>query len=128
MPHSAELPIPTPPVSKQLLSSCDESSTDSDEDVDESHDTYEPCTSNEPHLISQTELNDLVRDPNLSKQESELLASRLQQWNLVHPDVRISTFRKRNDDLMKFFKYENEFCSCTDVDQLIRTFCYKYVS
>ena len=119
VPHSAELPIPTPPVSKQLLSSSDESSTDSDEDVDELHDTYEACTSNDPHLISQTELNDLVRDLNLSKQQSELLASRLQQWNLVHPDVRISTFRKRNADLMKFFKYENELCSCTDVDGLL---------
>jgi len=49
--HSTEVPIPTPPVNKQLLSSTDESSTDTDEDVDESHATYEPCTSNEPHLI-----------------------------------------------------------------------------
>ena len=117
MPHSADLPIPTPPVNKQLLSSSDESSTDSDENVDD--DTYEVCTSNEPHLVSQTGLNDLVKDLNLSKQQSELLASRLQQWNLVHPDVRISTFRKRNADLMKFFKYENELCSCTDVDGLL---------
>jgi len=100
VPHLAELPIPTPPVSKQLLSSSDESLTDSDEDVDESHDTFEACTSNDPHLISQRELNDLVRDLNLSKQQSELLASRLQQWNLVHSIVRISTFRKRNADLM----------------------------
>ena len=52
MSHSTELPIPSPPVNKQLLSSSDESSTDSDEDVDESHDTYEACTLNEPHLIS----------------------------------------------------------------------------
>ena len=82
MPHSADLPIPTPPVNKQLLSSSDESSTDSDENVDESHDAYEACTSNEPQLVSQTELNDLVRDLNLSKQQSELFASRLQQWNI----------------------------------------------
>jgi len=42
-----------------------------------------PSSSNFPeltvlHLISQSELNDLVRDLNLSKIQVELLASRLQ--------------------------------------------------
>jgi hypothetical protein len=33
-----------------------------------------------PHLISQSELNDLARDLNLSKTQAELLASPLQGW------------------------------------------------
>jgi hypothetical protein len=38
---------------------------------------------NKPHLIAQSELNDLVRDLNLSKAQAELLVSRLKQWNLL---------------------------------------------
>jgi hypothetical protein len=37
----------------------------------------------EPHRIIQNELNDLVRDLEIPKGKSELLASRLQQWNLL---------------------------------------------
>jgi hypothetical protein len=36
-----------------------------------------------PHLISQSELNDLARDLNLSKIQAELLASPLQGWNFL---------------------------------------------
>ena len=33
--------------------------------------------SNEPHLLTQGDLNDIVRDLNLSKKQAELLGSRL---------------------------------------------------
>lgn len=36
-------------------------------------------TTQQTHLIIQSELNDLIRDLNLSKQKAELLASRLQE-------------------------------------------------
>ena len=39
-----------------------------------------PHSSPEPRLISQSELNDLVRDLELPKSKVELLGSRLQQW------------------------------------------------
>ena len=42
-----------------------------------------------PHLISQSELNDLVRDLNLSKIQAELLASRLRGWNLLQQGVKV---------------------------------------
>jgi hypothetical protein len=35
------------------------------------------CSSSEPHLLTQGDLNDLVRDLNLSKKEAEILSSRL---------------------------------------------------
>ena len=35
------------------------------------------CASNEPHLLTQGGLNDIVRDLNLSKKQAELLGSRL---------------------------------------------------
>ena len=58
--------------------------------------TYSGTSGNEPHWITQEDLNDLARDLYPSKQQSELLASRLKQWNLVQEDARITSFRNRN--------------------------------
>ncbi|CAI9731562.1 Hypothetical predicted protein [Octopus vulgaris] len=43
-----------------------------------------------PHFITQPELNDLVRDLTLTKQQSDVLASHLQQWNLLGKDARVT--------------------------------------
>ena len=96
--YSDDLPVPTPPVNKDLLSLSDEEMP-SREDSAESislEDTYSGTSGNEPHWITQEDLNDLARDLYLSKQQSELLVSWLKQWNLVQEDVRITSFRNRN--------------------------------
>ena len=91
VPHSDDLPVATPPVNKDLLSSSDEGMP-SREDCAESislediESTYSGTSGNEPHWITQEELNDLARDLYLSKQQSELLTSLLKQWNLVQED------------------------------------------
>lgn len=54
------------------------------------------------HRLSQAELNDLIRDLDLSKEKAEILGSRLQQWNLLERDVRVSQYR-RHRDLLPFF-------------------------
>ena len=81
VPHCDELPIP------ELCEEADLLSSDYAESSDESS-ISEPCTSRsvefgnttaEPHLIYESELNDLVRDLNLPKVKAELLASRLKQ-------------------------------------------------
>jgi hypothetical protein len=59
---------------------------------------------NEFRRITQEELNDLIRDLDLPKSKAELLGSRLQQWNLLKENVRISVYRKRHEDLVHFFK------------------------
>ena len=56
-----------------------------------------------PHKLSQAELSDLIRDLGLSKEKAEILVSRLQQWNLLESDVRISQYRKRHRELLLFF-------------------------
>ena len=43
-----------------------------------------------PYLISQKDLNDFKRNLNLTKSHSDLLASRLQQWNLLAPDTKVA--------------------------------------
>ena len=101
VPHSDDLPVPTPSVNKDLLSSSDEempSREDSAESIslEDIKSTYSGTSGNEPHWITQEDLNDLARDLYQSKQQSELLASRLKQWKLVQEDVRITSFRNRN--------------------------------
>ena len=101
VPHSDDLPVATSPVNKDLLSSSDEempSSENSAESIslEDIEFTYSGTSGNEPHWIKQEDLNDLARDLYLSKRQSELLPSRLKQWNLVQEDVRITSFRNRN--------------------------------
>ena len=79
---------------------------------------YNGTSGNEPHWITQENLNDPTRDLYLSKQQSELLASRLKQCNLVQEDARITSFRNRNKDLASFFDMENKFCNCTNIPGL----------
>ena len=84
IPHSDDLPVPIPPVNKDLLSSSDEempSREDSAESIslEDIESTYSGTSDNEPHWIMQEDLNDLAHDLYLSKQQSELLASRLKQ-------------------------------------------------
>ena len=123
VPHSDDLPVPTPPVNKDLLSSSEEemsSRKDSAESIslEDIEYTYSGTSGNEPHWITQKDLKDLARDLDLSKQQSELLASRLKQWNLVQEDGRIPSFRNRNKDLASFFDMEHLLCYCTNIHGL----------
>jgi len=81
-----------------------------------------------PHLLCQADLNDLVRDLNLSKIKAELLGSRLQQWNLLHESTRISVYRKRHNDFSSFYKSEGNLTYCDDVEGLMNQLGNKYSS
>jgi hypothetical protein len=50
------------------------------------------CSSSEPHLLTQGNLNDLVRYLKLSKKETEILASRLKGWNLLQQGTKVCFF------------------------------------
>ena len=121
VPHPEDLPVPTPPVkrtsSDEEMPSREESAESiSLEDIEC---TYSGTSGNEPYWITQEDLNDLARDLYLSKQQSELLASRLKQLNLVQEDVRITSFRNRNKDLASFFDMENKLCYCANIPGLL---------
>ena len=88
-----DLPVPVPP--QQYILESDDEPTENQEK------TPQPSASmdadfaadlhfNEFHRNTQKELNDLVRDIDLPKSKAELLGSRLQQWNLLKENVRIS--------------------------------------
>lgn len=73
----------------------------------------------EPHLLDQTELNDLVRDLGLTKGKAELLASRMLQWNFLKSETKVTIYRSRNEELAKFFSKQNSLCYCIDIDALM---------
>jgi len=69
--------------------------------------------------FSQIKLNDLVRDLNLSKELSELLASRLTEKNLLQQDVKISYFRQREKNLLQYFVIEDDFAYFSNIKSLM---------
>ena len=79
VPHSAELPVQNPPTNMMLSDS-----KSSDEDVGQINNTKDSdptfagaFSSNEPHPLTQGDLNDIVCDLNLSKKQTELIGCRL---------------------------------------------------
>ena len=131
VPHDANLPIPKPPAELTVESGDDDDDeraaaenmdTEGDNDLD-----FQP-TESHPHLITQPELNDLVRDLNLSKHQSELLGSRLQQWNLLAQGTKISVHRDRHEQLVKFFDQDGSLSFCKDINGLFDALCCEYDS
>ncbi|UYV67940.1 hypothetical protein LAZ67_5002553 [Cordylochernes scorpioides] len=68
---------------------------------------------------SNRDLNDLVRDLDLSKKQSELLGSRLKGWNLLHKGTKVCFFRNRQDEFQDFYSQENDLVYCNDVVSLM---------
>jgi hypothetical protein len=132
VPHHDGLPVPRPHAVIPPAS-------DDEHNEDVSDGSNEPTASGSadpdytpgtaagiPHKITQIELNDLVRDLGLSKDKSELLGSRLQQWNLLDEGVSVSTFRSRHKDLEKYFRKEGDLVSCINVDGLMTALGLKH--
>ena len=129
VPHSDEHPVPEPPSQPSELDSKSEASTDGENSsASELQDSTPVKTSQEPHFLTQGDLQDLARDLKLSKEKSEILASRLKQWNLLQKGVNITTFRKRHYDLAVFFHSEEDICYCTDIYGLMNSLDHQYES
>ena len=60
--------------------------------------------STEPILFNQEELSDLIRELNISKESSELLASRLNDRNLLQQGTKVTFYIKRDDEFLRFFR------------------------
>ena len=80
-----------------------------------------------PILFDQSELNDLIRDRNLSKDKAEILGSRLKEKNLFNENMRIS-YHNREKDLAKFFSDEDGLIYCNDVNKLMKAVGHKYIA
>lgn len=73
-----------------------------------------------PKLLTQAELNDLVRDLELTKEKSELLASRLKERNFLVEDVSSTYFRDRHMPYGHYYTMENNICFCHDIPGLFQ--------
>ena len=71
-------------------------------------------SSSSPKQFIQQELNDLIRDLNLSNQGSELLASRLKEKNCLQPNAKITFYRNSETDILPFISQDNDLVYCNN--------------
>ena len=118
--HSDEFP---PPVFNGFLSSEDEEIGSEEERMDmeykktdtESKDSPTESKKAVPQQFNQPELNDLVRDLDLSKQAAEILVSRLNEKHVLHSSAKVSFYRKRDELFLPYFKEEKQLGYCDNV-------------
>ena len=72
-----------------------------------------------PSLFDQTEIYNLIRDLNLPKQSSELLASSLQGKHLLHPGTNITFYRNREQEFFQFFTSSDGLVYFHDLKSLV---------
>jgi len=70
--------------------------------------------------FDQNELSDLIRDLNLSKDLSELLASRLKEKNVLQLGTKITFYRRREKYLLPFFTKDKNLVFCNDIGNLLK--------
>jgi hypothetical protein len=124
IPHSSDIPIPDrpviPPHSETISSSSRSKSVSEENDVDFGDDD------NTPKLLTQVDLDDLVRDLYLSKDAAQLLGSRLSEKKLLAHETTYAWYRNREQEFKKFFTMENFLVYCNDVRGLITKMGYTY--
>jgi len=105
----------------------------SDEDVGQANNNkdYDPtfagtCSSNEPHLHTQGDLNDIFCDLNLSKKQAERLGSKLKSWNLLRQDANVCLYRGRHEEFKEFFSQEDGVMFCNDVCSVMEVLGREY--
>jgi hypothetical protein len=104
VPHGDGLPVHEPPDNLAMYSDEEDcvSSNNEEQHSSTSRDAdYVPSTDSY-HTIIEGELN-VIRDLKLPKNKAELLASRLQQRNVLHHSVKVTTFGTRNHEFGQSF-------------------------
>ena len=75
--------------------------------------------SSEAVLFNQEEFSNLIRDLNLSKELSELLASRLNDRNLQQHGTKNTFYRTTDDEFLRFFEELQGFVFCINIPGLL---------
>ena len=122
VPHSVELPVPKPPTNVTLR---DRESTDEIVGKAKNNMGCDPtfaraCSSSEPHLLTRRDLNNIVRDLNLSKKQAELLGSGLKGWDLLHQDIKVCFNCGHHAEFKDFFSLEDSVMFCNDVCSVMK--------
>lgn len=112
--HSDDIPIPKPP--SELPQNFSEAGTTSEGSGDE----FAFSTNEEPQLFSQDDLDDLIRDLNLSKKSAQLLGSRLKERNLLAIGTTFSWYKHREKEFVNLFETDGSLTYCIDIAGLIK--------
>ena len=102
--YSDRLPVPESPVNFTRCSDEEDSVSSNSEKSSPQLQELQTNTDSTNHKITEGELNDFIRDLEIPKNKAELLASMLQQWNLLHHSTNVTTFRTRNQEFEQFLK------------------------
>jgi len=128
VPHSEELPAPKPTTNMTLSDS-----ESSDADVGQANDNIDcdpnfagASSSNETHLLTQGDLNDIVHDLNLSKKQAELLGSRLKGWKLLCQDTKVCFYHGRKEEFKDFFPQKDGVVFCNDVCSIMEVLGHEF--
>lgn len=78
--------------------------------------------------FSQDDVSDLCRDLGLSKESSELLASRLKEKKCLVSGTHVTCYRTREKPFRKFFTKTSNLIYCRDVNGLVEKFGIQYES
>jgi hypothetical protein len=122
-PHNEDLPIPVRSIDNQDQTMEQNVSSESEYSDHESTDT------SIPHFPIQSEIDDLVRDMALSKAKAEIMTSRLKEWNLLDPSVKISSYRNRHMRFAPFYEFCDSLllCFCPNVSELFNEMDIEYI-
>ena len=126
VPHSEQIPISDSVVFGNLSESNSDSISTKSSDGNDPEYMDIAVGSQSPQLFSQCELNDLVRDLDLSKEAAELLGSRLSEKNLLAQGTTFSFYRYREKELLPLFQQEDDFVFCSDIHSLIQKMGHFY--
>lgn len=123
VPHNEDLPIPVHSFDNQDLEMEQNLSSESE------YTDHESTETSIPHFPIQSEIDDLVRDMALPKGKAEIMTSRLKQWNLLDPSVKISSYRNRHMRFSPFYEFCDSLllCFCTDVSKLFNAMEIEYI-
>lgn len=94
-PHSDQLLVPKAPVFLMETETSESYTSTVSEKGDKKDFIPEDEDVSKSLFVNQKRLSDLVRDLNLPIDKAELLTSRLQQWNLCEPDVKVTFLSKK---------------------------------
>ena len=64
-----------------------------------------------PLCYIKAEMNDLIRDFDLSKETSKVIASQLKEKNLLQPGTNVTFCRTREKDVLAYLKKNLIFCN-----------------
>src|ERR1043165_7048679 len=116
-------PVPPTALDKESTDS-DASSVEADNDVCD-HDASASYSAI-PKLMSQSNLDNLVRNLDLPKGSAELLGSRLHKRNFLAPGTTFLWYRHREKEFLEFFSMKDSLVFCNNIEGLVNQMRKKY--